>query len=192
VRQIRNAPQTLQNVVTYDAVIDVDNSDLKLRPGMTANVTFISAEKDNVLRAPNAAMRFRPATEIFTTLGVPVPKEAQAQPRADRSGGGNPGGGGTGGPREGGGARPAGGGGGGFKARAAGRGEVSDRRTVWVLRNGQPQAAPLRVGLSDGSMTEIVEGDVHEGDLLIVDASIQGQAATATTNQPPGGMRRLF
>jgi HlyD family secretion protein len=194
VRQIRNAPQTVQNVVTYDAVIDVDNSDLKLRPGMTANVTFISAEKDNVLRAPNAAMRFRPTTEIFTTLGIPVPKEAQAQaqPRGDRPGGGNAGGGAGNVPREGGGARPAGGGGGGFKARAAGRGEVSDRRTVWVLRNGQPQPSPLRVGLSDGSMTEIVEGDVHEGDSLIVDASIQGQAAATTTNQPPGGTRRLF
>ncbi|HYX91723.1 MAG TPA: efflux RND transporter periplasmic adaptor subunit, partial [Myxococcaceae bacterium] len=46
VRQIRNSPQTVQNVVTYDAVIDVDNSELKLRPGMTANVTFIYAEKD--------------------------------------------------------------------------------------------------------------------------------------------------
>ena len=86
----------------------------------------------------------------------------------------------------------AGGGGSGFKAHGGNRGEASDRRTVWLLRGGQPQPAPLRVGLSDGSMTEIVEGDVHEGDALIVDASIQGQAATATTNQPPGGMRRLF
>jgi HlyD family secretion protein len=69
---------------------------------------------------------------------------------------------------------------------------VSDRRTVWLLHGGQPQPTPLRVGLSDGSMTEIVEGNLHEGDLLIVDASIQGQAAATTTNQTPGGMRRLF
>ncbi|HVV17100.1 MAG TPA: efflux RND transporter periplasmic adaptor subunit, partial [Polyangia bacterium] len=61
VRQIRNSPQTVQNVVTYDAVIDVDNADLKLRPGMTANVTFVSAEKDDVIRVPNAALRYRPA-----------------------------------------------------------------------------------------------------------------------------------
>src|SRR5205814_4089062 len=55
VRQIRNAPQTVQNVVTYDAVIDVENGELKLRPGMTANVSFVWAERGDVLRVPNAA-----------------------------------------------------------------------------------------------------------------------------------------
>ena len=60
VRQIRNAPQTVQNVVTYDAVIDVANAALKLKPGMTANVTFVYAQKEDVLRVPNAALRFRP------------------------------------------------------------------------------------------------------------------------------------
>jgi HlyD family secretion protein len=64
VRQIRNAATTVQNVVTYDAVIDVQNPDLKLRPGMTANVTFIYAQKDDVLRVPNAALRFRPPPEL--------------------------------------------------------------------------------------------------------------------------------
>ena len=58
VRQIRNAPQTLQNVVTYDAVLDVKNPELKLRPGMTANVTFVWAERQDVLRVSNAALRF--------------------------------------------------------------------------------------------------------------------------------------
>ncbi len=82
VRQIRNAPTTLQNVVTYDAVIDVANPDLKLRPGMTANITFIAAEKDNVLRVPNAAMRFRPTPAIFTALGMAVP--AAVRDAADR------------------------------------------------------------------------------------------------------------
>src|SRR2546428_556586 len=61
IRQIRNAPQSVQNVVTYDAVIDVDNSDMRLRPGMTANVTFTYAQKDDALRFPNAALRFRGA-----------------------------------------------------------------------------------------------------------------------------------
>src|SRR6202012_4212054 len=60
VRQIRNAAQTVQNVVTYDAVIDVDNKELKLKPGMTANVTFVWAEKRDTLKVPNAAMRFKP------------------------------------------------------------------------------------------------------------------------------------
>jgi HlyD family secretion protein len=70
VRQIRNAPQTVQNVVTYDAVIDVDNSDLRLKPGMTANVTFIHAERDDVLKVPNAALRFRPPPEVVGDAGT--------------------------------------------------------------------------------------------------------------------------
>ncbi len=59
IRQIRFAPQVVQNIVTYDAVIDVDNPDLLLRPGMTANVSFVFAKSDNVIRVPNAALRFR-------------------------------------------------------------------------------------------------------------------------------------
>ena len=68
VRQIRYAPQTVQNVVTYDAVIDVDNPELKLRPGMTANVTFVYADRDDALRVPNAALRFRPSAEVLASL----------------------------------------------------------------------------------------------------------------------------
>ena len=63
IRQIRNAATTVQNVVTYDAVIDVDNADLRLRPGMTANVTVIYADKKDVLAVPNAALRFKPPPE---------------------------------------------------------------------------------------------------------------------------------
>jgi HlyD family secretion protein len=64
VRQIRSAAQVVQNVVTYDAVIDVDNAGLKLRPGMTANVTFVFAEKDDALKVPTAALRFRPPAAL--------------------------------------------------------------------------------------------------------------------------------
>ena len=71
IRQIRNAPQSVQNVVTYDAVIDVDNSDMRLRPGMTANVTFTYAQKDDALRFPNAALRFRPPAEIAAAAPRP-------------------------------------------------------------------------------------------------------------------------
>jgi HlyD family secretion protein len=202
VRQIRNAPQTLQNVVTYDAVIDVANLDLKLRPGMTANVTFVSAEKDNVLRVPNAAMRYRPTPEIFAALGMQPPRGLADRPRgpgaagtgAGSSGAGSGVGAGThgGGGPPGGGARAGGGpSGSGGRAHAGGHGEgPTDRRTVWVLKGGQPQMVPLRIGLSDGSTTEVVEGDLHEGDLLIVDALTAETEAAAPTG--PGGMRRLF
>jgi len=60
VRQIRNSPITIQNVVTYDTVIDVSNPDLKLRPGMTANASIITAHRTGVLRVPNLALRFKP------------------------------------------------------------------------------------------------------------------------------------
>jgi len=60
ISEIRNAPTTIQNVVTYDVVIQVDNKDLKLKPGMTANVSILTAHKEGVLKIPNAALRFRP------------------------------------------------------------------------------------------------------------------------------------
>jgi HlyD family secretion protein len=60
VTQIRNAPVTVQNVVTYDTVIGVTNSDFKLKPGMTATVSINTAQRTNVLKVPNAALRFRP------------------------------------------------------------------------------------------------------------------------------------
>ncbi|MGI8820278.1 MAG: efflux RND transporter periplasmic adaptor subunit [Chthoniobacterales bacterium] len=59
--QVRNAPTTVQNVVTYDTVIGVDNSELKLKPGMTANVSIVIAKSDNALRVANSALRYRPA-----------------------------------------------------------------------------------------------------------------------------------
>src|SRR5207237_9225472 len=58
--QVRNAPITVQNVVTYDTVIGVSNADLKLKPGMTATVSIMIAHKDDVLQVKNAAMRYRP------------------------------------------------------------------------------------------------------------------------------------
>ncbi|MGD1019250.1 MAG: efflux RND transporter periplasmic adaptor subunit [Verrucomicrobiia bacterium] len=67
--QVRNSPITVQNVVTYDTVIGVNNADLKLKPGMTANVSIIIAERSDVLRVPNAALRFHPPEPA--TNGVP-------------------------------------------------------------------------------------------------------------------------
>jgi HlyD family secretion protein len=127
VRQIRNAAQTLQNVVTYDAVIAVDNADLKLKPGMTANVTFPYADKQDVLRVPNAALRYKPAADA----AAPKPAPDASKPKGERN---------------------------------------SGQRTLWVLRNGQPQAVPVKTGISDGVQTEIVEGEVKEGDEVITDS----------------------
>jgi HlyD family secretion protein len=195
VRQIRNAPTTLQNVVTYDAVIDVANPDLKLRPGMTANITFIAAERDGVVRVPNAALRFRPTPEIFSALGIPVPAGVRdAGNRAGGPAGGGPGAGGgahSGGAAPGGGAGP--GGPGGARPHGAGHGDApTDRRSVWALRDGKPQMVPLRIGLSDGNMTEMLEGELREGEAVIVDASAADGQAPGAPATAPGGMRRLF
>ncbi|HEY5145356.1 MAG TPA: efflux RND transporter periplasmic adaptor subunit, partial [Polyangiaceae bacterium] len=75
VRQVRDNASTLQNVVTYDAVIDVGNGDMSLRPAMTANASFVYAERADVVRAPNAAIRFKPdaATAASMSGGASVP-----------------------------------------------------------------------------------------------------------------------
>jgi len=151
VRQIRNAPQTVQNVVTYDAVIDVDNSELKLKPGMTANVTFVYAQKDDVLKVPNSALRFRPPPSL---LGDGKGGVAGGRPGVAGAAGAT---GGTGG-----GQRPGG---------AGGRpGEAPERRTVWTLTNDKPEPKKIKTGITDGSFTEIAEGDVKAGEMVITDA----------------------
>src|SRR5262249_36159699 len=68
VRQVRNAPTTNQGVVTYDAVIDVENPDFVLRPGMTANVTFVLSQVENAIKIPNAALRFKPSRDQMMAL----------------------------------------------------------------------------------------------------------------------------
>ena len=77
VQQVRLQPAVVQNVVTYSTVIAVPNPELKLKPGMTANVNIEIARRTNVLRLPNAALRFRPTTEMFAALNQPVPPELQ-------------------------------------------------------------------------------------------------------------------
>jgi HlyD family secretion protein len=68
VRQVRDNATTIQNVVTYDAVIDVDNSERLLKPGMTASVTFVYATREDTLRLPNAALRFRPDPAVLSAI----------------------------------------------------------------------------------------------------------------------------
>jgi HlyD family secretion protein len=77
VKQVRLNPVTVQNVVTYSTVIDVPNPELKLKPGMTANVNIEIARRDNVLRVPNAAIRFRPTKDIFDALNQAMPPELE-------------------------------------------------------------------------------------------------------------------
>ena len=185
VRQIRNAAQTVQNVVTYDAVIDVDNSELKLRPGMTANVNFVFANRENVLRVPNAALRFRPSPDVFTALKLD-PKRARA---GDDAAGGKA--------SSGSGAKPSGGMGSrqraGMGGGTAGTDDTPDRKVVWLLTGGVPSSTRIKTGTTDGSKTEVVEGALAEGDQVITDATLTeaGKSSSpALPGAPAGGPGR--
>jgi HlyD family secretion protein len=88
VSQVRLNPIVQQNVVTYATVIDVPNNELKLKPGMTANVNVEIARSSNVLRVPNTALRFRPTNEMFAAIGQPAPSDGgqRADGRGRRGG----------------------------------------------------------------------------------------------------------
>jgi len=177
IRDIRNAPQVVQNVVTYDAVIDVNNDDLKLKPGMTATVSVVTDRRRDVLAIPNAALRFRPE----------LASGGQGGQRAAQAGAGgaqNPGGGaGAGGARQ----RGQGGDGGGRRDREGDNEEggvpEAVKRTVYVLDAGKPTPREVTTGITDGRVTEIIGGDLKEGDNLIVSA---GQNANQQRGQGQG------
>jgi HlyD family secretion protein len=125
VSQVRQSPQTLQNVVTYDVVVSVDNSDLALKPGMTAATRIVIDQRSDTLRVPSQALRYSPS-------GL--------------------------------------------------RGKPADKPQVWVLRDGKPVAVSVTSGLDDDAFAEIVEGELHPGDRVIV--SEQREATKAPLPQP--------
>jgi HlyD family secretion protein len=119
VTQVRLLPTTVQNVVTYTVLIDADNPERKLLPGMTATISFEVSELNDVLRIPNAALRFSPATEN--------------EPPASKSSG--PG---------------------------TGHGRI------WIPGPSGPSALSVTVGATDGMFTQMVKGDLHEGEEVII------------------------
>ena len=182
--QVRNAPTNYQNVVTYDCVISVDNRDMKLKPGMTANVSIVIAERMNALKVANSALRFRPpetaskdvktnATNMAATTNGPGaggppgarPEGGGNRPPGGRRGGGGGGFAGGGGPGGFGGGGPGGFGGGGAGGRI--RAEHQPVRTVYVLADkmdpSKLKAIQVKVGISDGIVTEVTDG-LSEGD----------------------------
>jgi len=160
--QVRNAPITVQNVVTYDTVIGVSNPDLKLKPGMTANVSIVVAHKDNVLQIKNAALRYRPAEAAPTEKSV-------AKVASGGATSGTPSGG----------------------QRGARRERKSSERTVYVLSGGRPGPVQIKTGISDGVVTELVEG-LKEGDRVVTAELASGAGrASAPANPFSGGARRF-
>jgi len=149
--QIRKAPQVVQNVVTYDVVASAQNRDLKLLPGMTANVRIVVDRKGSVLKVPNTALRFRPAgTEADAT-----PREAQS-PQAPP--------------------------GRGVTDHSGERGGLPGR--VWLPgTDGKPKALAVQLGISDGNFTEVLAGDLREGQEVIMGV------AEPSAPRPGGGPR---
>jgi len=146
IRQIRDAPQTLQNVVTYDAVVDVDNAELRLKPGMTANVTFVYAERKGVLRIPSAALRFRPPEELLASAGK----------GGDGSGGGKK--------------KHKKGGKSASASTSMSTNTSTSTKSVWAWDGEKLREVPVEIGVSDGSKVEVTNGTLGEGDVLVIDA----------------------
>jgi HlyD family secretion protein len=167
--QVRNAPITVQNVVTYDTVIGVSNPDLKLKPGMTANVSIIVAQKDNVLQIKNAALRYRPAETAAGEAGSKSSQNGASQ----------------GGSRQGGSASSKT-----MEKTVAARERRSSERTVYVLSGGRPRPVQIKTGISDGVVTEVVEG-LKEGDRVITAELASKASAASTPANPFGGQRRF-
>src|SRR5262249_38291568 len=145
VTQLRRAPITVQNVVTYDVVVGVDNPDLTLLPGMTANTRIVTDERSDVLRVPVTATRFTPSGSTPAAPTPPEPSGGQ-DPRPDGE------------PSAGGGPSPAAGpsaGGGSPSPGGPRRGGTRNAGRVWVLRDGTPTEVRVTTGLSDGTWTEI-------------------------------------
>jgi HlyD family secretion protein len=169
VRQVRNAPTTTSGVVTYDAVIDVDNKDNALRPGMTANVTFVLAQVADAVKIPNAALRFKPTREQLTAIREQLGGGSGG--RGWRGSGGSGGSGGPRGNREGGTGGSGGPGGTGGSGGSGGRRDFGDKKPVYKLEDGRPKMVLVKPGLTDGSSTEMLEGDLQAGDQLITEIS---------------------
>jgi HlyD family secretion protein len=161
--QIRNAPIVTQNVVTYVAVIGVDNSDLKLKPGMTANVSVQIQKKDDVLKIPSAALRFKPKSGKEDKAGRGGSEGRGGEPKAVKDSGAAA----VGAPQKGVGPGSKGGLGGGKR--------VATQKVYKLNSEGKPVGVSVTTGLSDGGFVELVGGELKENDEVIVEQLTPGK-----------------
>lgn len=172
INQVRLNPQNVQNVITYNVVIDVSNPELKLKPGMTANLTFTVAERNNVLKVPNSALRF-------------VMKDYKPEQKKEEKPGGDGNDLGDRAPKQGG------------EKREGPRGNFApptaavlegQTRVVWVLgADKKPQPRRIKIGITDGTATEVTEGNLQEGELVIIGQNVTGESrGNANSTRPPG------
>jgi HlyD family secretion protein len=136
------------NVITYTTWLEVDNSDLSLRPGMTAASTIVATERNDVLLVPNTALRFTPAAAAVAAPAASGSVVSKLMPRMPPRSGGR---------------------------RAAGNGNAAVRQ-IWVLQDGQAVAIAVTPGISDGRMTEVSGPELKEGMAVITDQRAAGAA----------------
>jgi HlyD family secretion protein len=141
VRDIRFASETVQGVVTYKALLEIDNSDLLIRPGMTATAEIVVNQVTDALLVPNAAMRFTPVSASPQSQGSLLDRLLPRPPRRAVT----------------------------PPSTQAARDSTS--RTIWVLQNGLPVEVSVEIGDTDGRRTEIVKGELAPGDLVIIDST---------------------
>lgn len=167
IEQMRLNPQNVQNVVTYNVVIDVDNPEQKLKPGMTANLTVTIDERNNVLKVPNAALRFMPQDTTSQRTGA---ANGNWQGRRQQTGAADLSAKGNGADVQ--------------FARATDPVLAGQTRMVWVLgQDGTPQRRRIKIGLTDGASTEVVEGNLVEGEMVITGQTLSSSAAKSNSNQ---------
>jgi HlyD family secretion protein len=171
IAEMRLNPVNVQNVVTYNVVINVDNPEQKLKPGMTANLTITIDERNNVLKVPNSALRFTPPDANRPNREGGQQGQGQQRRRQQQDGNAAQGEGGQN-----------------RFAPASAPVLPGQIRGVWVLgQDGKPERRRITVGLSDGSATEVVDGDLREGEMVITGQTITGASRTTSTQSTPPG-----
>ena len=171
IQEMRLNPVNVQNVVTYNVVINVNNPDQVLKPGMTANLTITIDERNNVLKVPNSALRFTPQDANRQRTGGNAGGQGQGQGRRRQQQGENAQGGGDNS----------------NFAPASAPVLPGQTRIVWVLgQDGKPERRRIKVGLSDGASTEVVEGNLTEGEMVITGQTVSGTASSTNQTRPPG------
>lgn len=139
IKRVGFGSQTTDGVVSYKTILSVDNSDLSLRPGMTATADITTARREDVVLVPNAALRFTPAAEEANDVETGGGIVSKLLPRPPHM------------------------------ARTRRPGARPDQPRVWVLRDGQPVPVDVTVGVSDGHVTEVTGGDLRAGMELVTE-----------------------
>jgi HlyD family secretion protein len=145
IHQLRYASQTVEGVVTYKAVLTIDNTDLALRPGMTATADIVVQSVDDAILVPNAALRFAPTDgqETSSSQGGGIVQTLMPRPRRRGA------------------------------AVSKNVDRRSAQQQVWILRAGEPVAIPVTIGMSDGARTQILDGELEPDQRVIVDTVVR-------------------